>query len=497
MADPVSGFRLANRETSTLGHVRFPSDTWAITTGSAVSAMPNSRLQTDMLADTWTAVNHRSSCTWIQAAGVVINGEVKAIGLLGMNRKSPTVADLGTLTENTIRLRVDTYALADRVRPPFTISSKVNLTGADANLTGHSIDPPDDPAPAGYAETKLTPTNPALPTSIIGTWANYYGTERELNDEQILRVHLSDANDETAVPVVTISVYQGGVPAFTPLLLFVEKVSAASSSGGFIFNYTFNATDLTSHSGVMELHLSTATACDFIGLELIANHSNYLYDSGPIDYTTEDLFSHTGRPDLTVANGTTVYVHVELSDFCWSASDNYSIAGGGTQAALSFTSIVNPGQPDGRFRAGRFIASDAAIFPISSPSFNLRPASTISPTRTRSGSIHGTRAPLEWMEGEFTISCISRALLQKLDRMVSTLGLSLRPTLLIPDPLFTEGAVDDETKPRLIVITSYEREHIGRLSGITDDADSDGLNHTHDRWNVHISFMEHNGRRAS
>src|SRR4051812_44441709 len=109
---------------------------------------PSTKLQTDLLSDYWSAYNHRSSNTWISATsddttGAISTRNLGIIGLLGVNRRTPTSLLPSILyTLNTLRFRVDSYPLADRIRPPFTINSRTNLTGADANLTGHPLDPP-------------------------------------------------------------------------------------------------------------------------------------------------------------------------------------------------------------------------------------------------------------------------------------------------------------------------------------------------------------------
>jgi len=499
MTDPVAGLRFAVRDLSTTGAVLYPSDRWTITTGSAMPGFDTSKLTGDILGDYWSAINHRSSCSWVQAQSdnVIVNRNLGVVSLIGINRRTPSAVLPGvTYGNNLFRLIVDTYPIASRVRPPMTLNSKVNLTGADANFTGHPLDPPDDPAPVGYAETKLTPTNPAIATSIVGTWANYYATERPLAGTCVVRFHLRDVNNPLLIPSVTASIWQSGSSVIS-LVSYVdlEHVEVGNSSGGFVFTYSFLASALASQTAAMELHLSTSTACDFIGVELVLDHSGYSYDSGLLDFPNVDMDSFTLRPDITIS--TTTYVYVEPGPFNSYLTTPFTRVIGGVLNAHIYSSIVNPGDPDGRFHAGRFLAADTIITPLASPSgWNLSSASDSTPARTRAGSFRGGRSPLEWTEADMTIIGISRLTVQAIERLIRTLGIMRVPTLLIPDPNMTEGYSDEQTRPRWMVVGSKAETHIGRFTGIDPDVLADGMNHTRDRWDMVLHWIDHNGQRS-
>lgn len=500
------GFRFAVRDVSPNGSQLLMSDRWGIITGSALSSFPISKLQTDLLSDFWGAYNHRSSNCWVEGnsgndaqGNISTTRNIGAIGLLGINRRSaaiPTTISSGA-TPNTFRIRVDNVQISDRIRPSFTITSKTNLSGADTNLTTGPIDPPDDPAPSGYAETELTPTNPALATGVVVTFANHYSTERALSGTQTIRVHVREVTGSQLIPIITTAIYQSGVFVKTLTSPLYEFVAVTNADGGFIASYTFLASDLTSQTAAIQLHVDTSTACNFVGIEWVANLTGHLYDSGVLDFAGIDLTMLAVALDRPIGAGIN-YVHIEPSDFCSYSITDYAKVGGGPEiSAYIYTSIVNPGEPDGRFHAGRFLAADAIIFPINGlAGYNLTTSSDASPSRTRSGSFHGSRAANEWIEADLSIIGISRVLQQRLERLFRALGIMRNPTLLIPDPLMTEGYIDEQTTPRWVVLASKAESHIGRLTGIDSDVSADGLNHTRDRWDMAVHVVEHNAVRS-
>lgn len=499
MTSPVAGFRLAVKFRNQNGQNLYLTDdsAWTITTGSSDPSFPSSKLTQDMLSDYWSSLNARASNSWVQATGPASQLNIGVIGLLGVNRIYPigitNVTTVG-VTPSTSRFRVDTFALADRIRPPFTITSTVNLTGASSNFTGHPIDPPDDPPPAGYAETKLSPTNSALPTSLIGTWPNSYATERALSGTQTLRVHMRDVNNPTFIPSVTAVIYQSAAPVVTVTGASWEKVAVLNSSGGFIMSYPFNASLLS--TAVMELHIATSTACDFIGIELIQNHTGYLFDSGVVDMSGTDVQDLAQRLDLPI-NGT-YWIHVDTGDFCLYKSGTYTAVVGGTLTAKTYFSIIGPGDADGRFHAGRFLAADTATFPISNTGgWNIQSASSISLSRTRSGSLHGSRFPVEWTEADMLLpgGSLSRPMLAKIERILKSIGIMQYPTLLIPDPNMMEGSVERQNAPRWMMLSSRTENHVGQMTGINNDVLADGSNHSFNRYDIQLHWVEHNGSK--
>jgi hypothetical protein len=497
----LAGFRFAVRDMSYSGAQQFMSDRWVVATATAMPSFPASNLGIDLLSLYWSAYNQRASNTWIQAmsddsTGALSTRSIGAIGLLGINRRMPTaLIPQVTYTSNTARIRVDSYPIADRIRPTLSISSSVNLTG-DSHALNHPIHPPDDPAPAGYAETKLSPTNTALATSIVVSFPNFYSGERALSGTQTFRVHVRDVNTPGNIPAITAVIWQRGAPAYTLISPTYEKVSLLNSSGGFIATYTFTTANLVGVNDAIDMHVNTTTACDFIGMEMLFNLTGHLFDSGVVDYSGQDLTMIGTGMDLTLNTGIS-YVHVEMSDFCYYGSASYSKVGGGSANATIFTSVTNPGEPDGRFHAGRFLAADAIVFPINGlAGYNLSTSSDASPSRTRSGSLHGSRAANEWMEADLSIIGISRVLQQRLERLFRALGIMRNPTLLIPDPLMTEGYIDEQTTPRWVVLASKAESHIGRLTGIDSDVGADGLNHTRDRWDMAVHVVDHSAVRS-
>jgi hypothetical protein len=496
---PLAGFRLAIRDLSPTGSQVFLSDRWTITSGSAMPGFPTSKLQTDLLSDYLSAYNHRPSNTWIQAQSDAATSSARTlglIGLLGLNRRSPSSLLTGTsYTANTIRFRVDSYPLSDRIRPTFTLSSSVNLNELDPGLV-HPLNPPDDPAPSGYAEGKMAPASSILATSAVILFANPYATERVLSGTQTFRVHLRDANNPAQIPLTTVVLYQSGSPVKTLAPVSYEKVAVSNSSGGFIITYAFLVSDLASTTAAIEMHVSTSTACDFIGTELLLNHTGYLYDSGVIDYSGTDLMMAVQALDLTLPSGA-IYVHVEFSDFCSYTSGTYTKVGGGTASAATYTSIVQPGDADGRLHVGRFLVADSIIFPINGlAGYNIQSQSDSQPARTRSGSLAGNRVQIDWNDYDLSIIGISRVLQQRIERQIRALGIMRTPTLVYPDPNMTEGYVDEQTMPRWVAVASKAESHIGRLTGIDSDVNADGLNHTRDRWDTMLHLTDHNGVRS-
>lgn len=477
------------------------SDRWTMTTGSALPDSPATKLQTDLLSDYWSSYNHRASNSWIQAQSDTATSSARRlwlIGLLGMNRRLPTALVQGvSYAANTVRVRVDSYPLADRIRPVLALSSKVNLTGADALLTGHPINPPDDPAPTGYVETKLTPTSSASATSLIATTTNHYATERALTGNVTIRFHLRDVNEPTKIPNLVLAIYQSGSPVSVTMTTSYERVTVTTSSGGFIIDNVFPVSELASSTAAVEIRASTAAACDWIGVEVIFNHTGYLYDSGNVDISAQtrpDIL--VLRPDLTLPAGV-VYVHVAPSAFCSFTTASYSKVGGGSADAQTFTSIAAPDDTDGRLHIGRFIASDALVFPIAGiGGYNLQAMTDAQLTRTRSGSLRGRRVGVEWVESDLTVIGISRVLLQRIEQLIRVLGIMNGPTLLVPDPDMTEGFTDEQTAPRWVVIGGKAETHIGRLTGMDEDVDADGVNHVRDRWDVGLHLVDHGGVRS-
>jgi len=499
MTDPVSGFRLASRFIGQTGAQLFMTDdtsAWTLTTGSALPDFPASKLQSELVSDAWVAYNSRASNIWIQTTGFVTAQNIRLIGLLGINRVAPTsnISGYGN-SLSQIRVRIDSYSLADRIRLPLTITSKTNLSGSDSDFTGHPIDPPDDPAPSGYAETKLSPTSLGSATSLIGTWTNPYATERALAGTQTVRIHVMDANNPSLIPLLTANIYQSSSLSLSLTSPTYEWVVVANSSGGYIFTYTFDASSLASQTAVMELRASTTTACYFIGCEIVCNHTGYLYDSGDLDYTGQDLTSFAQRLDFPVTG--TYWIHVQPSDFYLYNLTTRNFVGGGTTIVRYASPIINPGDADGRFRAGRFLASDAIITPINGINgWNLTTQTNSSPSRTRSGSFHGSRSSLEWLEADMSIVGVSRQTVQKIEKLVNTLGIMHTPTLIVPDLSMSEGYIDEQTKPRWMVVGSKAETHIGRMTGRETDYLADGNNHTRDRWDMALHWVEHNGRRS-
>lgn len=477
------------------------SDRWTLSTGSEMTGLESSKLQQDLLSDYWSSYNHRASASWIEAVSDAATSESRRlwlVGLLGLNRRSPSALVSGlSYTGNTVRVRIDSYPLSSRIRPAFTLNNKVNLTGSDSALTSGPIDPPDDPAPSSYVETKLTPTSSGSATSLRALFSNHYATERALTGNIILRVHLRDVNTPTSIPNLTASIYQSGVLVSVSQTVSYERVAVSSSSGGYIVSIIFAAAGLTSQTAAIEAQLSTSTACDWIGLEMVLDLTGHLYDSGKVDLSAvEPAAVFAARPDLTLPTGV-IYCHIEFSDFCTYTTASYSVVGGGSANALTYSSIVAPGDPDGRLHVGRFLAADALVFPIQSPGgYNLQTVSGTEPARTRSGSLRGARAAIEWVEADLSIIRISRILLQKIERLVRTLGIMRTPTLLVPDPGLTEGYVDEQTSPRWVVIGARSETHAGRMTGKDEDVDADGLNHTRDRWDVALRLIDHNGVRS-
>lgn len=505
MPTPTPGFRLAIRDLSPLGTSpqQFMSDRWTVEAVTELPGFPATKLQTDLLSDYWSAYNARSSNTWITAVsddttGASTTRNLGLIAVLGLNRRTPSALLPGTsYTPSTVRFRVDSFPFKNRIRPPCTLSSRVNLSGLDTDFTSHPLDPPDDPAPVGYVETKLTPTSSIAATSLIATFGNAYATERALSGTQTFRVHLCDVNNPTQIPNATVAIYQSGVLVSTLSSPTYEHVTVANSSGGFIFTYTFLASSLTSQTAALQMHISTTTACDFIGTELVLNLTGHLYDSGVETFTGVDTDAFAERLDLTLNTGVT-YVHVEFGDFCSYTTATYTKTGGGTASANTYTSIVAPGDSDGRLHVGRFLAADAIVFPINGTGgYNLQAATNETTSsgglRTRSGAARSTRSLVEWTEMDLSIIRVSRVLKQLLMRQKAALGLLRNPTLLVPDPLMTEGYTDEETRPRWVLLSAVTETHAGRMSGVDSDAYADNSNHIRDHWDVNMHLLEHSG----
>jgi len=509
----TSGFRMAVRELAPDGTQIFPSDRWTVSTGTAMPGFPASKLLTDLLSDYWSAWSSRASASWISvvssSAGILARS-IGLIGILGVNRRTPTAflprigevrgdgstITVGTLyTPNTVRFRIDSHPLSDRIRPTFTVTSKTNLTGSNSNLTGHPIDPPFDPAPVGYFETKLSPTNSALATSVVLTFANHYSTESPLAGTETFRVHVRNVNSPLLVPSLTTVIYQSGSPVLTLSFPTYEHVEAESSSGGFIVTYTFAAASLASQTAAIEMHVSASTACDFIGAELVLSIST-IYDSGVKTFSDIDLSAVVERLDFTNAGIT--YFHIEPGDFCSYIAATYSKVGGGTASVNVYSPIVAPGDADGRLHVGRLVISDALIFPISNSGYQIQRQSTGGGQRTstRAGSFRAPRVSIEWNDIDLSIVHLSQTLHQKLSRLLRVLGLSRTPTLLVPDPAMTEDSIVEQTMPRWVVVTSKSEAHQGRLTGIDTDSLSDGNVHTRDHWDLNVRFSEHSGVQA-
>src|SRR5689334_17930642 len=121
MTDPISGFRLAVRDLAPYGAQLFMGDRWALATGSAMPGMEATKLAGDLLSDYWSSINHRASCSWIEATSDVATSssrKLRLLGVLGLNRRSPSALLAGTAyTPNTARVRVDSYPLSTRIRP--------------------------------------------------------------------------------------------------------------------------------------------------------------------------------------------------------------------------------------------------------------------------------------------------------------------------------------------------------------------------------------------
>lgn len=453
---------------------RLMSNRWTITTATAHAGFPTSKLGTNNLADQWWAWNQRASGTWISAVSDTSpdSRTIATVAVLGLNRTVPTHQALsGAPVPSKWRVRIDSFPLADRVRPGIaSISSLVNLTGVAADIAG-PLDPPTPYTPAGYAPTKLEATNPALGTSFRVTFDNHHATERALTGTQVLRIFAADSADpETVLDVsrVTATVVPSSGSSFVPSQGAIEVTPE-----GCIFNFSWTASQLTVPTATVRVDVggttSGGTTVEFLCVEWVAELAAVTYDSGEV---TQDGTMARMRPGVSIPADQTRYMLITFSDFSY-----IQVLGLDEIQYVSMT--VDP------LRVGRLVGSeDLTLTPSSSDGrdfWNVRPVHGSQRSRMRGGGLRARRSVPVYKEGETrgVFKLESEAMDSLLHSFYDVVGPNV-PILVMPH-------ADRPQDDLWAVIERFDLKGAGVAAG----ADGTGR-----RYDLDASFMEYTAKIA-
>lgn len=462
-------------------------DRWTVTTATEHSGYPASNLLRDNLARYWRAWNNRESGTWVSAVSDTSSQArtISTVSMLGLNRVPPTDSGNG-FPGNFWRVRIDSYPLADRIRPAFSISNLVNLTGSSPDVSG-PLDPPIDPTPSGYSPTRLEASNNALGTSLRVTFTNHHATERPLDPTgtQLIRVYAADSVDPAIFPQITATIVPSSGSSFSiiPIAGQAERVA-----DGYILNLYWDTSSLTVPTATVRLDLagaSTGTSTvEFLGIEWVAEISDLLYDSAPGGTSVEISGGENARvlPDVEIPAYAQRYVFVSFSDFTVSQPANGAFPGyplatdpGGIWDIYDFITS------NGQFHAGRFVAADTFELQTTNDGWLYAPQSNGDAQPMRDGSERFPSTVMSW--DEYEIKAESRTESQAVDDLLLGLyrAVDVRfPFLVIPHE-------DEPSHDRWVRFVPNTFE----LSGGGVKAGKEGMGR---RWNFEARVKEHTAR---
>lgn len=412
--------------------VRFLGDRWTLTSGSAHAGYPVTNLVMDNLGFPLLTYGQRASQTWISGASDTASqdrtiGIIEIIGLLSRLTSSAPLA-FGQWTPNTVRIRLDSFPLSDRIRPGFTISNLTNLTGASADLAG-PVDPPVDPQPVGFSSSRLESVNPVLNTSFRATFTNHHATERTLTGAQMFRLHCADSTSASLLPSVGITVVPTSGSSFAVIAATFEDVAE-----GWILSFPWNASQLTAPTATVRIDVTGFTTgsstVEFIDLEWVAElnlasaiAAGTSYDSGslPVHLNSRVL------PDIEIPANGTRYVHIEFSDF--------------VAQVFSFPDTFEMLSVAGQLAVGRLIIAETVELAMKADSLSIKGGYDGESFFAADGSTRFDRRILKWSELSFEAEYVTADLAG--DTLLHGLLLDCSPAVPLLFSFFDERPQDD------------------------------------------------------